>query len=94
MKIISKIILFITLISLISFADEYAVISNNKMKDLSITQIKAIFLKKITVIDNIKIIPVNLGARDPLRKKVDGAIGYINANNVDENVKVIYKWSD
>jgi hypothetical protein len=27
-------------------------------------------------------------------KKVDGAIGYINANSVDDGVKVLYKWSD
>jgi len=137
MKTIIRITLFITLLSIISFADEYAVISNNKMKDLSTAQIKAIFLKKITVVNNIKVIPVNLGARDPLREKfekkvikikfsrlksywtkhhylghrppismkseasvkafvqkVDGAIGYINASNVDDSVKVIYRWSE
>ncbi len=137
MKTLIRITLFITLLSIISFADEYAVISNNKMKDLSTIQIKAIFLKKITVIDNINIVPVNLGVKDPLRKKfekkiikmrfsrlksywtkhhylghrapismkseasvkafvqkVEGAIGYINANNIDESVKVIYRWSE
>ena len=137
MKTIIRIILFISLLSVISFADEYVVISNNKMKDLSTTQIKAIFLRKITVIDNINIVPVNLGAKDPLRikfekkiikmrfsrlksywtkhhylghrppismkseasvkafvQKVEGAVGYINVKNVDESVKVIYRWSE
>jgi ABC-type phosphate transport system substrate-binding protein len=120
-----------------SQADEYAVIANQKMKDLSTTQIKAIFLKKITVIEDINAVPVNLGARDPIREKfetkivgmnferlksywakehylgkrppvgmqseesvkafvknVEGAIGYINAKNLDNSVKVLYRWSE
>jgi hypothetical protein len=27
-------------------------------------------------------------------KKVDGAIGYIEAKNIDNTVKVIYRWRD
>jgi len=131
-------IIFINFIFVISsFASEYAIISNKKMKTLSKTQIKAIFLKKITIIDDLKIIPINLDARDSLRlkfekkilnmnfnrlksywtkqhylghrppismksqdsikafvKKVDGAIGYIEIKNLDDNLKIIYRWRD
>ncbi|MFA7500475.1 hypothetical protein [Sulfurimonas sp.] len=27
-------------------------------------------------------------------KKVEGAIGYINAKNLDDSVKVLYRWSE
>ena len=125
------------LVPLLSLGDEYAVISNKNIKALSESEIKAIFLKKLTLIDDVPAVPVNLEAGDSLRvkfeeklldmsferlksywtkehylghrppvnmkseesvksfvKKVDGAIGYINANSVDESVKVLYKWSD
>lgn len=133
------IIIFLStiMLSTLSLADEYAVIANHKMKDLSTAQIKAIFLKKITVIEDIHAVPVNLGAMDPIREKfenkivemsfdrlksywakqhylgkrppigmhseesvkafvknVEGAIGYINANNLDNSVKVLYRWSE
>lgn len=137
MKTIIIIFLSTIMLSTISSADEYVVISNSKMKDLSTAQIKAIFLKKITVIDNINAVPVNLGAMDLTREKfenkivemnferlksywtkehyigkrppvsmqseesvkafvknVEGAIGYINANNLDNSVKVLYRWSE
>ncbi|MDQ1244699.1 MAG: hypothetical protein QG565_1039 [Campylobacterota bacterium] len=137
MKTVIIIFLSTIMFSVLSFADEYVVISNSKMKDLSATQIKAIFLKKIAVIDNLDAVPVNLGAMDPIRekfenkivemnlerlksywikehylgkrppvtmqseesvkafvKKVEGAIGYINAKNLDNSVKVLYRWSE
>lgn len=131
------IILSTVMLSTLLFADEYAVIANQKMKELSVTQIKAVFLKKITVIDNISAVPVNLEARDPIREKfeneivgmsferlksywakqhylgkrppvgmksqesvkafvknVEGAIGYINADNIDNDIKVLYRWRE
>ncbi|MBU1657526.1 hypothetical protein KKG72_00555 [bacterium] len=66
--------ILITLLSVVSLADEYAVISNKQMKDLSITQIKAIFLKKITYVEDVKVIPVNLEARDSLRLQFENDI--------------------
>lgn len=132
--IASALLLFLPLLS---FANEYVVISNKNMKALSESEIKAIFLKKLTLKDDVTLVPLNLEAGDPLRlafegkllnmdfeklksywtkehylghrppinmkseesvkafvKKVDGAIGYININSVDESVKVLYKWSD
>ncbi|MFA6137761.1 MAG: hypothetical protein WC667_06715 [Sulfurimonas sp.] len=125
------------LVPLLSLGDEYVVISNKNIKELSESEIKAIFLKKLIFIDNFAAVPVNLEAGDSLRvkfeeklldmsferlksywtkehylghrppvnmkseesvkafvKKVDGAIGYINANSIDDSVKVLYKWSD
>jgi ABC-type phosphate transport system substrate-binding protein len=120
-----------------SFSDEYVIVSNKNMKELSLSQVKAIFLKKLTIINDIKVVPVNLTARDPLRlkfekkilrmnfsrlktywtkqhylghrppvsmkseqsvkaflKKVDGSIGYMKAIYVDDDLKIIYKWSN
>lgn len=132
-----KIFLVNLLLASVIFGSEYVVISNNNMKNLSKAQVKAIFLKKINIIDDTKIIPIGLEARDPLRlkfekeilnmsftrlksywtkqhylghrppismksqesikafvKKVDGAIGYIDASYLDENIKVIYRWNE
>lgn len=118
-------------------ADEFAVVANKKMAQLSQSQIKAIFLKKLTLIDDINVVPVNLGATDSVRlafekdiinmsftrlksywtkqhylghrppitmksaqsvkafvQKVEGAIGYINIQDADENMNIIYKWSN
>lgn len=137
MEKIARIFIATLLFSVLSFADEYVVISNKNMKDLSPSQIRAIFLKKLVLVGDIKAVPVNLEARDPLRlkfeqdildmsferlksywtkqhylghrppvsmksqesikafvKKVDGSLGYISADNVDNSVKVMYRWSD
>jgi len=120
-----------------SLAQEYAVIANKKIKNLSTSQVKAIFLKKIRVIDGSSLVPLNLKARDPLReafekellhmsfnrlkkywtkkhylgvrppitlksqesiktfvKKVDGAISYVEATQIDDDVNVLYRWED
>lgn len=137
MKHISQIFILLLFVALSSFADEYVVVSNKNMKDLTLIEVRAIFLKKITLIDDTKVVPINLEARDDLRlkfeeqvlnmsfsrlktywtkehylghrppvsmksqesikafiNKVDGSIGYINAQNVNENMKIIYRWRD
>ncbi|MBU1217413.1 hypothetical protein KJ870_01930 [bacterium] len=137
MKKTHQLFLLVLFISLPAIAGEYAVVSNQNMKDLTLIEIKAIFLKKITLIDDVKIVPINLEARDDLRLKfeekvlnmsfsrlktywtkehylghrppismksqesikafinnVDGSIGYVNIENVEQNMKIIYKWSD
>ena len=136
MKLFSTSI-FLTLLLSDTFANEYVVVSNKKMKDISKTQLRAIFLKKLSILDNMNIVPVNLQARDSLRvnfesivlnmgfgrlksywtaqhylgnrpplsmksqesvkyfiKKVDGAIGYIDKENLDEDLKVLYEWKE
>jgi len=136
MKLLS-ISIFVTLLLSNTFANEYVVVSNKRMKEISKTQLKAIFLKKLTIIDDKKIIPINLEPKDKLRvnfekrvlkmnfgrlksywtkqhylghrpplsmksqesiiafiKRVDGAIGYIERKNLDEDLKIIYKWEE
>lgn len=118
-------------------AGSYVIIVNKNMKTLSTAQIKAVFLKRLTVVDSIPVVPLNLGVSDPLRasfekellnmghsrlqaywtrqhylghrpplnlssqesvmsfvRKVEGAIGYIDAAQLDESVKAIYRWHD
>ena len=40
---------------------------DHEMKDLSESEIKAIFLKKLIFTNDTKLVPINLEARDPLR---------------------------
>ena len=135
-KILRQLILMV-LVSLPAISSDYVVIANKEMKDFSKGQIKAIFLKKLTLVNDMNIVPINMGATNPVRlefekhvvkmsfsrlksywtkqhylghrppitmksqesvkafvKKVDGAIGYIEANNVDDSLKILYKWSE
>lgn len=71
MKKITAALAILLFLPFLSFAQEYAVISNKKMKELSIGEIKAIFLKKLTLIDEIKAVPLNLEARDSLRAEFE-----------------------
>ena len=132
-----KLFLVIFLLSNIAFGHEYVVVANKHMEDLSLSQIKAIFLKKLILVNDLQAVPINLDARDPLRakfeqhilemnfdrlqshwtkehylghrppislksqesvkaflKKVDGSIGYIEMDNVDDGLKILYKWND
>ncbi len=71
MEKIASVFVVLILFSTISLADTYAVIVNKNMKNINKVQIKAIFLKKLTRINNIKVVPVNLNARDGLRRKFE-----------------------
>lgn len=66
------IFLFISvLIGLSLNAQEYVVVSNHTMKALTKSQIKAIFLKKMSLVGDMKVVPVSLQARDSLRKNFE-----------------------
>lgn len=71
MKLFLKLFLAFLIFSTTISASQYVIISNKNMKPLSKAQIKAIFLKKITIIDDKQIVPIALGARDPLRVKFE-----------------------
>lgn len=116
---------------------KYAVVSNKNMPKLSLSQLKAIFLKKTNHVGKVKVIPINLSPKNELRlkfekrilkmdfemlksywtkqyklgirppitmkseesivaflKKVDGSIGYIKVKDMDNSLKILYKWSD
>ena len=66
------------LLATYSFGDQYAVVSNKSMKELSLSQIKAIFLKKISFVENLKVIPVNLKPGNELRSKFEKQILQMN----------------
>ena len=118
-------------------ANEYAIVSSKSMQNISLGQIKALYLKKTLYIGEKKIVPLNLQAKDTIRKsfernvlhmsfnrlksywskqhylghrppitmkseksikafvkKIDGAIGYLELSKVDNNLKILYKWSE
>ena len=132
-----KLIIILLLSTLYLHADEYVVVSNRHIKTLSLAEIKAIYLKKLSYTEDTKLLPINLSLRDKIRKsfeknvlqmnlirlnaywtkqhylghrppltmksqeavkklikKVDGAIGYININSLDDDLLIIYQWSD
>lgn len=74
--------IFLNLFSTFLIAGEYAIISNKNMKDLSKAQVKAIFLKKIVFVDDIKTVPLNLGARDNIRSSFERQIIKMNFNRL------------
>ena len=118
-------------------AGEYVLVSNKHMKTLSLSEIRAIYLKKLSYTEKTRLLPINLSVRDKVRKsfekhvlqmnltrlkaywtkqhylghrppltmqsqeavkkmisKIDGAIGYLETNHVDDNLQIIYRWSD
>ncbi len=132
-----KLIIILLLSTLYLHADEYVVVSNRHIKTLSLAEIKAIYLKKLSYTEDTKFLPINLSLRDKIRKsfeknvlqmnlirlnaywtkqhylghrppltmksqeavkklikKVDGAIGYINIDSLDDDLLIIYQWSD
>ena len=136
MQILRHLFLLLVLLTCDLSAEHYAVIAHKNMSALTPSQIRAIFLKKLTIIDNIPVVPVNLGVNHPLRaqfekeilkmgfsrlkaywskqhylgqrpplnmksqksvkafvKKVEGAITYVDAAHLDDNVTVLYRWS-
>lgn len=135
-KIIRKLIVLLFM-STTAFSNDYVVIANKSMQELSKGQIKAVFLKKLTLVSELNMVPINMGATNSIRmsfekdvlktsfirlksywtqqhylghrppitmqsqesvkafvKKVEGAIGYIESKNIDEDMKILYKWSD
>ncbi len=63
--------LFAVLISTHSIAQEYAVIAHKSTPPLSLEQIRAIYLKKLSRIHNTTMVPLNLSAHDPLRQSFE-----------------------
>ena len=67
-------ILISLLLSSEIFATEYAIITSTKMPKLSPSQIKALFLKKRSFVDGMKIVPVNLSVRSSTRRSFEAHI--------------------
>jgi len=129
--------LLLLVVSLTLMANSYAVVSKKNMPEVSLGQLRALYLKKSSYINTLKIVPLNLGARDNVRrsfeknilhmsftrlksywiqqhylghrppislksqqsiisfvKKVDGAIGYIEMKNLDDDLHILYRWEE
>ena len=118
-------------------AQEYAVVCNKILDEMSLMQIRAVFLKKLTHSKGLHLVPVNLSSNDVVRKsfeehvlkmqkralksywvkqhylgnrpplvmksessalvftkKVQGAMAYATLQDIDDSVKILYKWRD
>ena len=68
--------LFILLQAL--YAQDYFVVAHKDVKDLTSEQIRAIFLKKLFVVDGRHLVPINLQARDSTRQEFEHKIVHMN----------------
>ena len=67
MKKLLVIIILLTIIGVELSAQEYAIVSSKKINNISLGQLKAIFLKKNSYIEDKKVIPLNLSSRNKIR---------------------------
>jgi len=65
---------FFILFSLNIFAQEYAVVSNVLLHDITKSKLKAIFLKKLTHLNKIHLVPVNLSSNNDIREAFEKEI--------------------
>lgn len=71
MKKLTILFFILNILCLDMLAKEYAVITNKNVKNLTQDKIKAIFLKKLVIINGNKVIPINLSPRDSVRSSFE-----------------------
>lgn len=69
---------------LTSYAQEYAVVSNVLLSEISPLEIRAVFLKKLTHINNHHIVPVNLPSNNPVRKAFEKEILHMSKKRLKQ----------
>lgn len=77
-------LILLAFISSIIFAGEYAVVSNKLVNDLTVTQIRAIFLKKLKRLNDVNIVSVNLLAKSKIRKSFEENILHMKTRRLKE----------
>jgi ABC-type phosphate transport system substrate-binding protein len=65
-----------------SAQEKYAVISNKNLTHLSLSQIKAIFLKKVSYINDMKVVPINLNSRNKIRNSFEKNVLMMNLSRL------------
>jgi len=75
-------LLLLLVLSTLVFAQEYVVVSNVLVKDLSPVQIRAVFLKKLIHHHNLKLVSVNLPAYSLIRKSFEKHILKMDNNRL------------
>ena len=68
MKRVLHIFIWINLSSLLIYANEYAVVTDKNFGAISKNQLRAIYLKKIRYINNVKVLPINLEPKSKIRQ--------------------------
>jgi len=63
-------------------AKEYSVIISDNIPAITIDELRALYLKKITFIKNAKIIPLNLPAKSSIRKSFETNILHMNESRL------------
>lgn len=70
--------LILLLLPIFVSGKEYVLIAHNQLPTLTTMEIRAIFLKKMPVINGKRLVPVNLRANDPIRKKFEQRFLHMN----------------
>ena len=76
------IILIILLYSNLLYAKEYSVIASDNMPVITPGELRALYLKKIAFIKNIKAVPLNLPAKSTIRKSFETNILHMDGNRL------------
>jgi ABC-type phosphate transport system substrate-binding protein len=74
MKALLRVLILLSIVYMQTNADEYVVIANKNAQTLSIEQIKAIYLKKLLIVNDVNIIALNLDSGDALRDEFNNKI--------------------
>ncbi len=75
-------IIFVCFSINLSAQERYAIISNKNLGHLSLSQIKAVFLKKVSYIGDTKMIPLNLNSRSKIRKSFEKNVLKMNLSRL------------
>ena len=82
MKVRFFFLLWFQSLSLLLYANEYAIVTKSELGSVTKTQIKAIYLKKLHYLKGKKVLPINLEADNPIRKSFNEHILHMSYNRL------------
>ncbi|WP_297482045.1 hypothetical protein [Sulfurimonas sp.] len=75
-------LLWLHSMTLLLYANEYAVVTRTELGKITKTQMKAIYLKKLHYLKGKKLLPINLEADNSIRKSFNKHILHMNYNRL------------
>ena len=82
MKVELTLLLWLHSMTLLLYANEYAVVTKSELGSVTKTQIKAIYLQKLHYLKEKKLLPINLEADNPIRKSFNKHILHMSYNRL------------
>ena len=75
-------LLWLHSMTLLLYANEYAVVTRTELGKITKTQMKAIYLKKLHYLKGKKLLPINLESNNPIRKSFNKHILHMSYNRL------------